>query len=67
LEDVMLRVTPETKLSELRARPKLTAPRGVLVSRNALRSIQQSLRVEGYVVSDEAMHVAAERVLSRAG
>jgi hypothetical protein len=39
----------------------------VLVSRNALRSIQQSLRVEGYVVSDEAMHVAAERVLSRAG
>ncbi|GAC1353222.1 MAG: hypothetical protein NVS3B20_19960 [Polyangiales bacterium] len=63
VEGAMERVTLQTKLSELRARPKAHAPEGVVVSRNTLRSIQQSLMVEGYVISDDAMSCAVSRVL----
>jgi hypothetical protein len=61
--NLVVKVTPDTKLSELLARPRRRAPPGVLVSDALIRSVRQSLQVEGHEVSEEAVRRAAHRVL----
>ena len=65
--DKTLSIGPDTRLSELLARPRRSAPPGALVSRNLVRSIQQSLRVEGYEASEASIDKAARRVLGEVG
>ncbi len=61
----MARVTPKTSLSELRARVRAAEARGVDLSDRLIRSVQQSLRVEGYEVREDAIRTALERVRVR--
>jgi hypothetical protein len=54
----MERVTPTTTLAELRARIRAAELRGVDHSARLIRSVQQSLRVEGYDVRSEVLKAA---------
>ena len=54
----MARVTPKTTLAELRARIHAAELRGVEQSARLVRSVQQSLRVEGYDVRSEVLAAA---------
>lgn len=57
----MDRITGSTKLSTVKATPR---PRSnVEVPARMVRSIQQSLRVEGYDVPERVVREAAERVV----
>ena len=55
-------VTNKTPLSELRLRVRTAEARVVDLSARLVRSVQQSLRVEGYVVSEEVIHDALRQV-----
>ncbi len=58
----MARVTQTTPISELRERVRSAAVRGVDRSDRLVRSVQQSLRVEGYEVREQAIRDALRRV-----
>jgi hypothetical protein len=57
----MPRVTSRTKLTELKARVGSTGKQGKDGSARLLRSVQQSLRVEGYDVREEVLRAALRR------
>jgi hypothetical protein len=57
----MARVTPRTKLTELRARVGAASTRGQDGPSRLVRSVQQSLRVEGYDVREEVLRSALRR------
>ena len=54
-------VTSQTPLAELQARVRAAEARGVDQSAHLVRSVQQSLRVEGYEVREEIIRDALER------
>jgi hypothetical protein len=54
-------VTSRTKLTELKARVGSTNKRGENGPARLLRSVQQSLRVEGYDVREEVLRSALRR------
>lgn len=56
----MAAVGPKTSLLELRARLRAMADQELERTERLLRSVRQSLRVEGYDVSDEAVRAALE-------
>jgi hypothetical protein len=56
----MPRVTSRTKLTELKARVG-SASRGQEGAARLVRSVQQSLRVEGYEVREEVLRSALRR------
>lgn len=58
----MARVTQTTPISELRERVRAAAVRGVDRSERLVRSVQQSLRVEGYEVREQVIRDALRRV-----
>jgi hypothetical protein len=58
---VMARVTSRTKLTELKAKVGSTAKHGKDAPARLLRSVQQSLRVEGYEVREEVLRSALRR------
>lgn len=58
----MERVTPKTTIAELRARVRADEARGVDRTDQLIRSMQQSLRVEGYEVREEVLREALRRV-----
>lgn len=60
----MPNVTPLTLLSELQYRARIAPATGCSVSPEMVRSIQQSMRVEGYPVSQQVIRSAASRVLN---
>jgi len=60
--DTMAPVTPKTTLAELQARVRSAAARGVDQSARLIRSVQQSLRVEGYEVREEVLRDALAHV-----
>jgi len=57
----MARVTSRTKLSELKARVSSAAKSNHDGAARLVRSVQQSLRVEGYEVREEVLHSALRR------
>jgi hypothetical protein len=57
----MPRVTSRTKLTELRARVRSTNNHGKDGPDRLLRSVQQSLRVEGYEVREEVLRSSLRR------
>ena len=57
----MPRVTSRTKLTELKARVGSTDKQSKDGSARLLRSVQQSLRVEGYEVREEVLRSALRR------
>jgi hypothetical protein len=57
----MPRVTSRTKLTELKARVGSTDKHGKGGPARLLRSVQQSLRVEGYEVREEVLRSALRR------
>lgn len=57
----MAAVTPRTSLAKLQARVRAAEARGVDQSDRLVRSVQQSLRVEGYEVREEVLREALER------
>lgn len=59
-------VTAKTTLAELRARVRAAETNGADRSAELVRSIQQSLRVEGYDVRAEVLRAALDRVSARA-
>jgi hypothetical protein len=61
----MAAVTPQTSLAELQARVRAAEARGVDQSDRLVRSVQQSLRVEGYEVREEVLRDALERTRAR--
>jgi len=61
----MAAVTPQTSLGELQARVRAAEARGVDQSDRLVRSVQQSLRVEGYEVREEVLRDALERTRAR--
>jgi len=60
------RVDSSSRLSELRELAREATPGGV-VSARMVRSVQQSMRVEGYPVTEDQVRSSAERVLRAAG
>jgi hypothetical protein len=60
------RITADSRLSELRELAHGATPSGI-VSARMVRSIQQSMRVEGYPVTEDQVRSSAERVLRTAG
>ncbi len=58
-------ITATTKIRDLRGERRPSG--GVAVSLRMLRSIRQSMRVEGYDVSEDVVRQAAEHVLSERG
>lgn len=58
----MAAVTPQTKLVELRARIRSAGARDQDGATRLVRSVQQSLRVEGYEVREEVLRAALRRV-----
>jgi hypothetical protein len=54
-------VNPRTTLVELRARIRAAEARGADGSARLVRSVQQSLRVEGYDVREDVLRDALER------
>ena len=54
-------VTPRTKLTELKARVGSASKRGHDGPARLVRSVQQSLRVEGYEVREEVLRSALRR------
>jgi len=63
--NAMAPVTPKTPLAELQARVRSAAARGVDQSARLIRSVQQSLRVEGYEVREEVLRDALDHVRSQ--
>ncbi len=61
----MAAVTPHTSLAELQARVRAAEARGVDQSDRLVRSVQQSLRVEGYEVREEVLRDALEHTRAR--
>ena len=61
----MARVTPRTKLAELKARVGSAKSRGQDGPARLVRSVQQSLRVEGYEVREEVLRSALRRAAAR--
>lgn len=59
----MAPVTPQTKLVELQARIRSSARNGDGTTR-LVRSVQQSLKIEGYDVREEVLRAALRRVLA---
>jgi len=59
----MPKVSPLTPLSELQSRLRVAPAADRSVSSAMVRSIQQSMRVEGYPVSQQVIRSAARRVL----
>jgi hypothetical protein len=57
----MARVTSHTKLSELKARVSSASKSNHNGAARLVRSVQQSLRVEGYEVREEVLHSALRR------
>jgi hypothetical protein len=57
----MARVTSRTKLTELKARVASTNKQGKDGPARLVRSVQQSLRVEGYEVREEVLRSALRR------
>ncbi len=57
----MDRVTPRTKLTELKARVGSASARGQEGAARLVRSVQQSLRVEGYEVREDVLRSALQR------
>jgi hypothetical protein len=57
----MASVTPRTKLTELKARIGSASSRGQDGPSRLVRSVQQSLRVEGYEVREEVLRSALRR------
>jgi len=51
----MTPITARTPLAELKARVRAAEERGADQSARLVRSVQQSLRVEGYEVREEAL------------
>ena len=58
---VMARVTSRTKLTELKAKVSSTDKHGKDAPARLVRSVQQSLRVEGYEVRVEVLRSALRR------
>jgi hypothetical protein len=56
-------VTPQTKLADLKARLR-NSSRNVDGATRLVRSVQQSLKVEGYDVREEVLRAALRRVLA---
>jgi hypothetical protein len=54
-------VTSRTKLSELKARVRSSGNSSQRGAARLVRSVQQSLRVEGYEVREEVLHSALRR------
>jgi hypothetical protein len=61
--DPAVKIPPNTSLSDLQARVKRARPTSAAYSDTLVRSVQQSMRVEGHTVSAEAVDAAAKRVL----
>jgi hypothetical protein len=59
----MAHVTSQTKLSELKARVRSASKRNQNGAARLVRSVQQSLRVEGYDVREEVLHSALDAPL----
>jgi hypothetical protein len=57
----MAQVTSRTKLSELKARVRSAGKSNQSGPARLVRSVQQSLRVEGYEVREEVLHSALRR------
>ena len=57
----MAHVTSQTKLSELKARVRSAGKSNKNGTARLVRSVQQSLRVEGYEVREEVLHSALRR------
>jgi hypothetical protein len=57
----MAGVTPRTKLTELKARVGSASRHGKDSAARLVRSVQQSLRVEGYEVREEVLRSALRR------
>jgi hypothetical protein len=57
----MAHVTSQTKLSELKARVRSAGKSNQNGAARLVRSVQQSLRVEGYDVREEVLHSALRR------
>jgi hypothetical protein len=57
----MARVTSRTKLTELKAKVGAAGKHGKDGPARLVRSIQQSLRVEGYEVREEVLRSALQR------
>ncbi len=60
----MARVTSQTKLSELKARVRSAGNSNQSGAARLVRSVQQSLRVEGYEVREEVLHSALRRAVA---
>ena len=60
----MPRVTSRTKLTELKARIGSASQRGQNGPARLVRSVQQSLRVEGYEVREEVLRSALGRAVA---
>lgn len=58
----MQRVSATTTLAELKARVRAAEAAGRDRSAELIRSVQQSLRVEGYDVREDVLRVALERL-----
>jgi hypothetical protein len=63
----MPRVTAATTLDELQAIVRAARPVDPIISPQMVRGIQQSLRMEGYVVTGASIRAAARRVLQAEG
>ncbi len=63
----MPRVTTATTLDELQAIVRAARPIDLIISPQMVRGIQQSLRMEGYVVTGASIRAAARRVLQADG
>jgi hypothetical protein len=62
----MRAVTNKTPLSELKLRVRAAEARGDDLSARLVRSVQQSLRVEGYTVAEEVIREALRRAQAKA-
>jgi hypothetical protein len=60
------KVSSTSRLSELQELARRAVPRAE-VSARMVRSVEQSMRVEGYPVSEAEVRLSAERVLRAAG
>jgi len=63
--EAMAHVTSRTKLSELKARLRAATGRQENGAARLVRSVQQSLRVEGYEVPEEVLYAALRRTSAR--
>ena len=60
----MAHVTSQTKLSELKTRVRAAGKSNQNGAARLVRSVQQSLRVEGYDVREEVLHSALRRAVA---